>query len=136
MAFENLLTYTEVDSAGDLTVDSTSVVFDTMRRDAISYVYKDHGAGYFGNFDIDFEFEITSGNTIGFKSFLSILRKSIFFLPFNNRSNFITLRPSLSDFSNIFLIPLIFSPQKNLPCQFPFSLIFHKSVQHAQQNNY
>ena len=60
MAFENLLTFTEVDSAGDLTVDSTSVVVDTMRIDADSYVYKDFAIGYFGDFEIDFEVEITS----------------------------------------------------------------------------
>jgi hypothetical protein len=33
MAFEDLTTFTEVDSNGDLTVDSTSVIFDTMRQD-------------------------------------------------------------------------------------------------------
>ena len=65
MAFENLLTYTEVDSAADLTVDSTSVVFDTMRRDAVSYVYKDFGVNYFAEFEIDFEVKIDSGDSQG-----------------------------------------------------------------------
>ena len=65
MALENLLTYTEVDSAGDLTVDSTSVIFDTMRLDAVSYVYKDFGASYFSDFDIDFEAEITASDVGG-----------------------------------------------------------------------
>ena len=60
MATENLTTYTEVDSGADITVSASAAQFDTMRRDAVSYVYKDFGAGYFSNFDIDFEFEITS----------------------------------------------------------------------------
>ena len=51
-----------MDSAGDLTVDSTSVVFDTMRCDANSYVYKDFGAGFFGDITFDFELQITDSN--------------------------------------------------------------------------
>ena len=65
MAIENLTTYTAVGSAGVFTLDTSAATFTAMRRDAVSYAYYDFGAGYFGNFDIDFEFEITAGTTIG-----------------------------------------------------------------------
>jgi hypothetical protein len=61
MALENLTTYTEVDSAGDLTVTSTTVTFSTMRTDAVSYVYKDFGVDFFTHVEVEFEFEITPG---------------------------------------------------------------------------
>jgi hypothetical protein len=62
---EDLLTYTEVDSDGDITVTSPSASFVTMRQDADSYVYKDFGASYFGDFDIEFEAEITFSEAQG-----------------------------------------------------------------------
>ena len=45
MAFENLLTYTEVDSGGDLTVDSgQSIVFDGNSTESNTYVQHTDGA--------------------------------------------------------------------------------------------
>jgi len=41
--------YTEVDSAGDITLNSTECVVSTMQRNAVSYVYRDFGAGYFSD---------------------------------------------------------------------------------------
>lgn len=49
-AVENFSTYTEVDSAGDITVTSSKCDVSSMRRDANSSVYKDFSAGYFGQF--------------------------------------------------------------------------------------
>ncbi|GAG25668.1 unnamed protein product, partial [marine sediment metagenome] len=43
-----------------ITISCTKCQYDRMRRDADSYVYKDHGAGYFGNFSVDFEFQVTA----------------------------------------------------------------------------
>lgn len=58
--YEDLSTFTEVDSAGDLTVATYRVDYDTMRRDASAYLYKDYGAGNFTDFEIQFEMEITA----------------------------------------------------------------------------
>ena len=60
MANLDLTTFTEVDSAGDITVTSAQAAFDTMRRDAVSYVYDDLGAGYFTDFHLEFEVKIDS----------------------------------------------------------------------------
>jgi len=51
MVYEDFTTYTEVDSAGDLTVTANNVDIDTMREDAVSYVFKDQGANHFGDFE-------------------------------------------------------------------------------------
>jgi len=58
--YENLLSYTEFQSpVYDITITTPlSASFDTMRGDAISYVYEDFGPSAFGNFDIDFEVRI------------------------------------------------------------------------------
>ena len=66
------MTFTEVDSDGDITVTVPNLNFSTMRRDANSYVYKDFGAGYFGNFDIDFEVEITGGSGQGLAGLVTV----------------------------------------------------------------
>ena len=63
--YENLLTYTEVDSADDITIVPLKCTFTTMRRDAVSYVYYDYGAGYFGNFKIELEVKIDAGTQWG-----------------------------------------------------------------------
>ena len=58
MATENLTTYIEVDSESNITVTTSAAQFENLTVGAISYVYKDYGPGYFGNFSIDFNFEI------------------------------------------------------------------------------
>lgn len=55
MATEDLTTYTETDSGGDITVTSTKADVSTMEDDAVSYVRKSFGANYFTTFEIDFE---------------------------------------------------------------------------------
>ena len=65
MAIENLTTYTEVDSGSDITITAPSASFDTMFQNANSYVYKDFGAGNFGDFEIEFEAEIISATSDG-----------------------------------------------------------------------
>ena len=57
---EDFTTYVELDEDGDITITAPKVDVNTMRRDALSRVYKDFGAGTFGNFEIDFEFQITN----------------------------------------------------------------------------
>jgi hypothetical protein len=64
MGFD-LTTFTKVDSDSDFTVTTPKVIFDTMRRDAVSYLYDDFGAGHFGDFDIDFELKIDACDTQG-----------------------------------------------------------------------
>ena len=58
--YENLTTYTEVDSDGDFTITPLSLTFDSVRQDAVSYVYYDFGLNYFGNFKIEFEVEVSA----------------------------------------------------------------------------
>jgi hypothetical protein len=60
MALEDLTTYTEVDSDSDITITSAKADFSTMQRAANSYVYKSFGANHFGDFEIEFELEITN----------------------------------------------------------------------------
>lgn len=50
MALEDFTTYTEVDSAGDITVTANKIAVYEMHRDANSYVHYDKGVSYFGNF--------------------------------------------------------------------------------------
>ena len=50
-AFEDFTTYTEVDPNSDITVTSSKLDVDTMRRDALSYVRKDKGSGHFEDFE-------------------------------------------------------------------------------------
>jgi hypothetical protein len=69
--------FTDVDEDSDLTITSTKISWDTMRRDAVTYAYGSYDAGYFGNFMINFEVEIEDieqdaggqiiciGNTVG-----------------------------------------------------------------------
>lgn len=75
--YESFATFTVVDEDSDLTVAGTRVDWDTLRRDAVTYMYKDYGVDYFQNFVINFEFKIDHtdidaggniiyvGNTIG-----------------------------------------------------------------------
>lgn len=57
--FEDFTTFTEVDEDGDVTVIALNIAFDTMRRDAETYVWKDYGAGFFGDFTARFQVNIT-----------------------------------------------------------------------------
>jgi len=50
--YEDLSTFTEEDPNGVLTVEQYSVSAENMRRDDPARLYKDYGAGHFGNFDI------------------------------------------------------------------------------------
>lgn len=40
--------WVETDEDSDITITSETITVDTIRRDAVSYVRKDYGAGYFG----------------------------------------------------------------------------------------
>ncbi|HPD15819.1 MAG TPA: hypothetical protein PLE19_12765 [Planctomycetota bacterium] len=60
--YEDLTTFTEVDSASDLTLSATTCTINSMRRDANSYVYKSYGASHFTNYEHDFEAKFTSAD--------------------------------------------------------------------------
>ena len=64
-SYEDLTTFTEVDEDSDITLTTDKCDVSTMRRDAVSYVYKDYGVSHFGDFDIDFEVEVTAGDNEG-----------------------------------------------------------------------
>lgn len=49
-SYQDFTDWTEVDSDGDITVAANLITVDSMRRDAVSYVYLDLGADYFGDF--------------------------------------------------------------------------------------
>lgn len=61
VGYEDLTTFTKVDSNSDITVTANRLDFDSMRRDATAYVYKDYGVDFFMDFEIEFEFAITTG---------------------------------------------------------------------------
>lgn len=65
MANEDLTTYTEVDSAGDITVTPDTVAMDTMRNNAVSWVVDDKGADHFAGalaFEHLFDLDLTAGD--------------------------------------------------------------------------
>lgn len=62
---ENLTTYTEVDPNSTITVSSSRVTVDGMRRNAYEYICKDFGAGYFNEIDISFAFYLASTSKAG-----------------------------------------------------------------------
>lgn len=63
LACEDLTTFTEVDSDDSITVSEDRVTFDTIQTLAVSYVVKDYGVDYFGEYAIDFEVYIDSAAT-------------------------------------------------------------------------
>jgi len=80
-----------------------------MRRDAVSYVYKDFGAGHFGDVEVDFDFEITAtfslyageiicciSNTIGTQNDLTVANDGIIIVSYTNAGN---IRISIFDYN-------------------------------------
>lgn len=62
----DLTTFTEVDGEGDITVTAPKCDVSSMRRVAISFVYKDFEVGHFGDVaKHDFEAEIASSDSSG-----------------------------------------------------------------------
>lgn len=52
MAIEDFTTYTEVEENNHITVDGDGEGLTLVgRRDETCYIYKDYGAGYFGDFE-------------------------------------------------------------------------------------
>ena len=64
MGYENFSTYTEVDEGDDITVTSSKVQWVNMNRNVTSYVYKDFGAGHFGDLTHDITVQFNSSNNI------------------------------------------------------------------------
>ena len=66
---EDFTTYTEVDQDSDVTVTATKVSWDTLTRDANSYVYKDMGVDFFSGdyehwFELMMEAEVGADNSV------------------------------------------------------------------------
>jgi hypothetical protein len=59
-AYQNFTEYVEVDSDLDITVYDRNVSWDSMRRDAISWVVFDFGVDYFGDFSVDFTLDFSN----------------------------------------------------------------------------
>jgi len=72
IALEDLLTYTLVDEDGDYTITKYKCVFDTVQREANSYLVYDFGADYFGNFEVDFEVKVTASDDQAVHTFFGI----------------------------------------------------------------
>ena len=62
MALEDFTTYTEVDTAGRLTVTSDTITIENLDRDEDSYIYADKGADFF---DGDYEHLLQLGVSEG-----------------------------------------------------------------------
>lgn len=61
--YEDFTAYTEVDPSSDLTVDTNSIVVDTMTRGVDAGVYKDFGVDHFtGDFTFTWDFNFESSN--------------------------------------------------------------------------
>jgi len=56
--------WVEVDEDGDITVAANLITVDSMRRDAVSYLYMDMGADYFGDFIHYLTVRFTDAQTI------------------------------------------------------------------------
>lgn len=59
-AYEDFTTYTEIDPNEVITVNPSHVCWEQLDRSCDTHVYKSYGSGFFGDFEIQFEF--------GFKS--------------------------------------------------------------------
>ena len=60
--YENLTAYSKTDENGDINCNATHCVVDTMRRDANSWVIKDHGENFFNEFKHVFSTKYTQSN--------------------------------------------------------------------------
>jgi hypothetical protein len=68
----DLTTFEEVDSGDDITVNQYSYDVVNMRRDEISTIRKDFGAGYFTDFEIEFDINWISGDAESFAGFFGL----------------------------------------------------------------
>lgn len=60
MVAENFMTYTEVDiPGGDVSCTAARATWSSMRRDAEAYFWKDYNAGFFGDFEHQFTFNLS-----------------------------------------------------------------------------
>jgi hypothetical protein len=57
---ENFTTYTKVDPGGYVSVTSLTATVTAMPRSAVAYVYKNFGAGHFGDFELQFESQLSA----------------------------------------------------------------------------
>lgn len=65
-AYEDFLTYVKVDEdPGDITVTTSRVTWNPLDLDDTSYVYKDFGAGHFGDFSHDIELQLGTTHADG-----------------------------------------------------------------------
>ena len=64
--------FTVVDQNSDFTITQHKIDVDTMRRDAVSYIYKDYGVDAIDNFELQFEAEVTVSGLYGNMTFACI----------------------------------------------------------------
>ena len=106
MAYEDFTTFTETDSGNDITVTATKCAVDLMRRDAVSHVVKDYGAGYFGNFLHHIDALITTGDVqlrVGVWAILNLAGRTIDQMDADNQGTMVTFyRWSTGEFGLIF----------------------------------
>jgi len=57
--YEDLTTFTEAGTANRIVVEPTQVTYVGLAQNNTTYLYKDYGAAYFGDFDIEFEAQIS-----------------------------------------------------------------------------
>lgn len=72
MATVDLTTFTEVDAGGDISRTADRCTVDTMIRAVDSYVYKDYGAGHFGNFSQLLTLNISAFDAAGYVGIWSL----------------------------------------------------------------
>jgi len=68
----------QVDNGSDLTIDSTSVSFDTMAQNVVDYVADDKGSGHFsGDFNFESEFIVTAATASDSRVFYHSLSNNL-----------------------------------------------------------
>ncbi len=71
--FENLTTFTEVDSSSRLTLTTERVTAANLQRNVTAYLYKDFGVDHFaGDFSIDLDIRLTASENGGLIEFLAL----------------------------------------------------------------
>lgn len=97
MAYEDFTTFTEVDPNSKWTVDSaTKVSTNQLPTRDNSYIYKDYGAAYFGDFEHYFDFQVTTKSIDGLTPEVVIWGLSNEIGTYNNWTNYEYIRAKCS----------------------------------------
>jgi hypothetical protein len=74
---EDLTTFTEVDENSDITVTADRATATSMRLDAFSHVYKDFGAGHFGDYQHLFTVGVSAMSGDGYRCYSHTLSNQV-----------------------------------------------------------